>query len=213
LLSRSVIVAMRRRAPDEPVEPYRRRVHAPQGHRLRDDLERWAKEVVDVMTAAWPAMPDGIKDRDADVWEALLAVADAAGGNWPEHARVSAVTLVTESKAATPSLGVRLLSDLRDVFGDDEAMATTDILEALTRLDDAPWGDLRGKALDARGLATRLGKYGIKRTTVRVNDRVAKGYKRADLHDSWTRYLTPVEVRTEGSVTSVTSSTDVSEQF
>src|SRR5215216_4617242 len=32
LLSRSVIVRMRRRSPDEQVEPYRRRIHAPEGH-------------------------------------------------------------------------------------------------------------------------------------------------------------------------------------
>ena len=28
-------------------------------------------------------MPAGIEDRNADVWEALLAVADLAGGDWP----------------------------------------------------------------------------------------------------------------------------------
>ena len=44
-------------------------------------------------------MPDGIEDRDADVWEPLLAVADAAGGTWPSRARVAAVALVADSKA------------------------------------------------------------------------------------------------------------------
>ena len=112
---------------------------------------------------AVPDMPDGIDDRDADVWEALLAVADAAGGDWPERARVAAVTLVTDSKAATPSLGVRLLSDLRDVFGDADAMFTDAHPRRPHALDEAPWGDLRGKPLNARGLAQRLGKYGVKR--------------------------------------------------
>ena len=71
------------------------------------------------LAAAWPEMPDGIEDRDADVWEPLLAVADAAGGDWPERARVAAVALVALSKESTPSLGIRLLADLRDVFGDE----------------------------------------------------------------------------------------------
>ena len=57
-------------------------------------------------------MPDGVEDRDADVWEPLLAVADLAGGHWPNTARVAAVTVVTEAKTATPSIGVLLLRDI-----------------------------------------------------------------------------------------------------
>ena len=40
-----------------------------------------------------PGAPEGIEDRDADVWEPLLAVAELAGGHWPERARVAAVPL------------------------------------------------------------------------------------------------------------------------
>jgi len=94
-------------------------------------------------------MPEGIADRNADVWEALLAVADLAGGEWPERARVAAVTHVTDLKAATPSLGVRLLADLRDIFSDQDAMSTEDILKALRNIEDQPWRDIRGKELDA----------------------------------------------------------------
>jgi hypothetical protein len=190
LLSRSVIVRMRRRSPAEQVEPYRRRVHAPEGHAIRDDLAAWTRSV-DRRLRAVPAMPADITDRDADVWEPLLAIADAAGEDWPDRARASAVTLVTDSKAATPSLGIRLLSDLRDVFGDADTMFTTQVLDALHAIDEAPWADLRGKPLDARGLANRLGKYGIHRTTVRAGDKVGKGYRREELHDQWSRYLPP----------------------
>jgi hypothetical protein len=63
------------------------------------------------------------------------------------------------------------------VFGDEAAMHTETILGKLNALEYAPWGDLRGKPLDARGLATRL-----------RND-VRKGYKAADLADAWSRYL------------------------
>jgi hypothetical protein len=101
-----------------------------------------------------------------------------------------------------------LLSDLREVFGDAEAMTTADLLTALNGLEEAPWSDLRGKPLDARGLSTRLGKYGVKPTTVRTIDKIAKGYRRQDLHDSWQRYLSPLEVPTKGSVTSVTAVAD-----
>jgi hypothetical protein len=191
LLSRSVIIRMRRRAPNEKVEPWRHRVNAPEAEPIADRLRDWCNESAGLIT--WPRMPEGVDDRNADIWEALLAVADLAAGEWPKLARVAAVTLVTESKAATPSLGVRLLSDMRAVFGDADAMATEDILKALHDLEEAPWADLRGKPLNARGLAQRLRAYEISRTDIRIGDWHGKGYKREDLWDAWTRYLPALE--------------------
>jgi hypothetical protein len=190
LMSRSVVVRMRRRAPQESIEPWRHRLHAPEGEAIRDRLASWTRSL---RVGTWPAMPAGVEDRNADIWEALLAVADAAGGDWPKRARVAAVTLVTDAKAAVPSLGVRLLGDLKSVFGERDRMFTEDVLAALVGLDEAPWSDLRGKPLDARGLAFRLGKYGVHPRLVRDADQVFRGYTRADLADSWSRYVTAVE--------------------
>ena len=81
IMSRSVVIRMRRRAPDEHVEPFRRRVDGPGGDTLRDRLATWAADVAPKIDGAWPTFPDGIEDRSADVWEALLAIADAAGGD------------------------------------------------------------------------------------------------------------------------------------
>jgi hypothetical protein len=75
------------------------------------------------------------------------------------------------------------------VFGDEAAMHTETILGKLNALEYAPWGDLRGKALDARGLATRLRKYDVHPGDVRLGNDVRKGYKAADLADAWSRYL------------------------
>ncbi|MBK6471585.1 MAG: DUF3631 domain-containing protein [Betaproteobacteria bacterium] len=208
ILSRSVIVRMRRRAPNEQVEPFRRRVHEGAGDAIRHRLEAWAIKVQPEIGDPWPEMPAGIVDRSADVWEALLAVADAAGGAWPARGRVAAVSLVAESKGSTPSLGVRLLEDLRHVFGDREHMATDDILKGLCQIDEAPWGDIRGKAIDARGLAQRLRPYGVASKQVRISaETTLKGYARADLHDAWERYLGPSHHGSETSETSETTET------
>jgi hypothetical protein len=188
ILTRSVVIRMRRRAPNETVEPYRRRVFGPEGNALRDRLAAWAIQIRETLDTC-PAMPDGITDRDADVWEALLSVADAAGGSWPNRARVAAVTLVTLAKVATPSLGVRLLADLRQVFDGHDAMATSDVIDALVKMDEAPWGDLKGKPIDGRRLGNFLRPYGVTSKTVRVEGRVIRGYTREDLHDPWCRYL------------------------
>jgi hypothetical protein len=135
ILTRSVIIRMRRRAPNEQVEPYRRRLHGAKGEALRDRLAEWAASLN--LSAIIPDMPTGIVDRDADVWEALLAVADAAGGQWPNRARVAAVALIAASRETTPSLGVMLLSDLLKVFGDNEVLATISILDKLHNLDES----------------------------------------------------------------------------
>lgn len=194
ILTRSVIVRMRRRAPHERVEPYRRRDHSPDGYELRDRLAQWVGPLEDELAKARPPMPDGIVDRDADVWEPLIAIADEAGGSWPERARVAAGALVADSKRGTPSLGIKLLADLRTVFSadpDNDQLSTESILAALHQMEESPWGDLRGKALDARGLAQRLRKYDVKPTTIRVLASTPKGYRREDLHDAWLRYLGP----------------------
>jgi len=68
------------------------------------------------MTTARPEMPAGIEDQDADVWESLLAVADAAGEDWAQRAREAASLLVGAAKEAEPSLGIRLLADLKTIF-------------------------------------------------------------------------------------------------
>lgn len=206
LLSRSVIVRMRRRAPNETIEPYRRRVYAPEGHAIRDRLAAWSAANIQTLTDSRPDMPESVTDRSADIWECLLAIADLAGESWPQRARVAAVALVADAKAATPSLGIRLLADLHVVFGDREALSTEFILDGLCSLPESPWGDIRGKPLDSRRLATYLKPYGVGSKTVRIGSTTPKGYIREDLHDPWARYI-GVGVSAIASATSATSAT------
>jgi uncharacterized protein DUF3631 len=206
IMTRSIVVAMRRRAPGERIQPFRRRVWIREGDRLRKRLAAWGKSAVDHLTANWPELPDAITDRDADVWEPIIALADLAGGAWPERAREAAVEMVKAGKDREPSLGIRLLADLRTVFGDREAMATSDILAGLLRLDEAPWADLKGRPLNDRGLANRLRRYEVKSGNIRLDGgAVLKGYRAADLHEAWRRYLPP---QADKSATSATSATD-----
>lgn len=193
IMTRSVVVRMRRRAPGERVEPWRERLNGPQGRALGDRLAQWAN--ANQHAVSWPDMPEGVEDRDADVWEALLAVADLAGGHWPESARRYAVTAVTEkSEGETQSIGVLLLRDLRTIFNERnrDRLTTAEILQALNDLDESPWGDIRGKELDARSLARRLTKYRIKPTVYREGATTHRGYLAEDLIDAWERYLPAV---------------------
>lgn len=196
---RAVRIRMRRRAPGEHVEQFRYRQVRPQAHQLRGRLAAWAADRLDRLGAAEPAMPPGIEDRPADVWEPLLAVAGEAGGAWPERARAAAVTLTKEGAKAEQSWGVRLLADIRDVFGWDpksgnfkagapDRLPSAELAEKLAAIEESPWGDLRGKPIDARGLARRLRPYGIGPTQYRTGEK-RRGYLAADFADAWNRYL------------------------
>ena len=65
-----------------------------------------------------------------------------------------------------------------------------DLLNGLYDMEEAPWAELSGRPLDARGIARILRPYEIKPTTVRMGSTTAKGYYRDDLWDAWQRYLT-----------------------
>jgi hypothetical protein len=160
ILSRSIVVRMRRRAPDEPLEAFRRRTQAPIGEALRRRLAAWAEAVLQEATEARPEMPAGVEDRNADVWEPLLAVADLAGLDWPKLARRAAVELVKAAREIEPSLNIRLLADLRTIFEGEESLSTKDVLARLCSLEDAPWNDLKGKPISDRQLSQRLGGMG-----------------------------------------------------
>jgi hypothetical protein len=90
-----------------------------------------------------------------------------------------------------------LLADLRTVFGDRDAMSVAEIITALIELYEAPWGDLKGRPLNPRGLAQRLRAYEIQSMTVRDRNLVYRGYKRDQLYDAWQRYLPPVVTDSE----------------
>jgi hypothetical protein len=197
ILSRAVVLHMRRRAPGQKVRPFRERTTRPEGETLREQLAAWAADVGKRVGDPWPEMPAGVEDRAADAWEPLLSVADLAGGDWPDLARSACVALVAGARDDAQTIGARLLADLRDVFaarddalfGEAGVLFTSDILKALTALEEAPWGGWHdGEGIKARDLAKLLKPYGVAPRQVRIGGTTAKGYHRAELADAWSRY-------------------------
>ena len=205
IMSRSVIIRMRKRAASEKAEPFQPRIHELQAEALRSELAEWAASIAGLAEMAQPAMPDCIADRNADVWGPLFTVADLAGGAWPEAVRMAATDAVMSAKASErPSLGAQLLADIYACLGEADRITTADLLDRLLADDEAPWGDLRGRKIDARKLAEMLREYGIRSSTIRMpNGQTPKGYKREAFHDAWKRYLPTSLTRT----TSATSDT------
>jgi hypothetical protein len=189
---RSIPIELRRRRPSEKVERFRLRKVGPEALPIFHDVRAWAQAHLDSLSGAEPDLPDELDDRAQDIMEPLLAIADEVGGEWPERSRRAAVGLLTgEEREDAESLGVRLLRDVQGVFDDksSDRLPTGKLLEALHAMEEAPWGSLRGEALDARGLARLLKLYGVKPEKLREGDDTFRGYRRASFEDAWARYL------------------------
>jgi len=190
---RAINVTMRRRMPGETVAKFRLRTDVPALHDLRERLNAWVTSKLDDLEAPIVDIPDKLEDRAEDAWEPIIAVADAAGGSWPQRARLAAVKITHQSAGedTEQSDEMLLLSDIRDTFAAAGAgfMATTTLLEHLHGLEESPSSEERnGKfTLTARKLATRLCKFGAK--PLLNTTRTARGYYLDDLLDPFGRYL------------------------
>ena len=191
---RSIEIELRRRRADERVVRFRVRDVEVEADPIRVALARWAADeaVVAELREARPELPDELDDRAQDGWEPLLAIADLAGGDWPERAQRAAVALAAGHDADdADSLGVRLLRDVRVVFDERKiaSIATADLVRALIAMEEAPWGDLRGNEINPRALARLLKRYGVRSKTIRVGDKTPRGYERSAFEDPWARYV------------------------
>lgn len=185
ITDRGVNFTMRRRTKGEKVSQFRTRRDGPVLEVLRDRLAAWATEQIPALTDAEPDMP--VEDRAADTWEPLVAVADAAGGQWPQLARAACVALVegAADDDEEGSASTRLLVDIKRVFIAEGAsfLASGDLVTALRALEESPWNDYE---FSPRKLAERVRQFGVKPgrdTTGKV-----RGYSLESLEDAFRRY-------------------------
>src|SRR5262249_33695868 len=95
-----------------------------------------------------------------------LAIADLAGGEWPQLARQACLTLSGES--AEEAMGVMLLAHCREAFGREEVVRSVDLVTKLAADPERPWAEYnRGNPITQRQVARLLGAFGI--ISVNVN--------------------------------------------
>jgi putative DNA primase/helicase len=179
---------LKRKRPDEPVEIFR--------YDRTEDLERfarmcarWAADNIDRLRHADPLVPASLYNRAADNWRPLLAIADVAGGEWPERARVIAARTVDADE--TKRIG--LLADIRHVFDvkNVEQIKSAGLVGSLVAMEGHPWAEFgrSGKPLSPNSLARMLANDHISPDTIRFDDGLAKGYRRRQFDDAFARYL------------------------
>lgn len=195
IVSRGIVIPMRRRLRSETIAPFRRKLVEVEVRPLRDSLAAWVGSVADNLPE-FPTMPDGVADRAADIWTPLIAIADAAGGEWPTRARTAAVAILSRRLAEDDSLGVQLLKALRTIFGKASRLPSARICSALNEDPEGLWGSMYyGRGLTEKRLADMLKPYltrkgePIQPKPIRFGDKQARGYVREDFTDAWERYL------------------------
>jgi hypothetical protein len=197
--SRSIPIVMKRRTKTEWIEKWRRRDAWQTADGLRERLATTLASELDRLRPARPDIPDGLSDRAEDVLEPLFAIADLAGGEWPEAVRDAAVRLMGQAaraaREADQNLPLELLTDIRDIFTAFPArmaFATKFILQELAALEDRPWSTFgkNEKGLTGHRLARLLKGFGIRPArTLREGAETFKGYDRASFEDAFARYL------------------------
>lgn len=196
VLDRSLEIVMTRRVSSERVERFKESRLRHETESLREEIAMWASqpEAIEALSMVEPDLPAVLDDRKAEIAEPLFAIADMAQGEWPELARSSVVELATRKADESASKGTLVLTKMASVFGDRQAVATQEILDALNEDDDLPFGGYsNGMGINSRSLSRLLRPYSVRSKTVRTFDGTPKGYHRDDLEDVWARYVPTLE--------------------
>jgi hypothetical protein len=191
---RAIAIALKKKRTDEPCERMRERDVRRAAGPISEAVAAAVLPRVNTLREARPVLPPALSDRQADVWEPLLAIAEAAGDEWTRDGRAAAEVLSGSVAVEDETIGVQLLADCREVFrsaGNPEAMFSKTLRERLCALEDRPWSSW-GKAqtnISGQAIAALLRPFGVVSAgTLRIGEATGKGYRRASFEDPWARY-------------------------
>ncbi len=196
-LSRSFVIILERALESEIAEYYDREKHQQSLLDIGRKLARWGVDHKETLCHLRPTLPPNARNRKADKWRPLFAIAETAGGDWPKH--VLRAYLSEEQEETTKlDTALQLLADIKEVLKPAEnVIATDELINRLCGLDDSQWleynfkeRDAERRKLQARQVSKLLKDYRVKPDTVRPKGSTpAKGYKRIELEIAWNRYL------------------------
>jgi hypothetical protein len=202
IADRAIPIRLKRKVPGEKVDRFRAKLVLSDASSLKARLAAWVNAHLEELKESCPALPEFLSDRQQDGAEPLLAIADAAGGDWPFRARIALMEVYSSCNAADESLGVSLLSDIRDIFCEKEAeeLPSKELVDALSKIEGRPWPawDHSGP-ITPNALARLLAPFDIFPRNLRIGRSVVKGYKRVCFSEEWNRYLTPLTSPISGS--------------
>ncbi len=190
---RALMIEMRRMLPNEQILEFESDEVEKYFFPIKEKLQKFATENESRYRELRPELPrESLNPRARDLWKPLYKIAECAGDEWIKKALLASVALSSgESDPEEASLSLRLLSDTREVFTEDQ-ITTKDLIERLRGLEESPWAYL--ERFNPSVLAHLLKNYGI-RPKPFSGGRV-RGYYRKSFEDPWNRYLDPVQTVT-----------------
>src|SRR4029453_670634 len=139
-------------------------------------------DMVSALREYQPELPEELSDRQQDIWEPLLAIADWF--DWQERARKAAVDLSRRTNTDDGDPKLALLYDLASLFHSSRAdwLPTRDVLHHLLRDEERPWKTFnRGQELSAHQLGEMLRVFNIRPVRSRESGERLRGYRREDI--------------------------------
>jgi putative DNA primase/helicase len=191
LHDRSIVIRLERAKPGELRERFDSR-HVDRERELCRKLARFCADNAAGLEACDPALPSGAFNRLADNWRPLFAIAEIAGGDWPQQAAAAFAKLTAKEDTDAQGIGTMLLADVWQAFQEARAvrMFSKSLVESLLAMSDHPWPEAhKGRPITETWLARRLRSFSVQPHTLRIADERAKGYEIADFADALDRYV------------------------
>jgi hypothetical protein len=191
LMSRSVLIGLRRKLPHERVARLPFDLHE-RSVRLRRQAARWAADNAITLAAMTLEPPECGNDRRRDNFTPLWRIAQLLGGVWPGRID-AAYQASSQAEDDDEPAGVLMLRDLMETFGthrDATALPSSDLVIALTEMEERPWSEWRhGRPITAQTIARLMRPFGVRPGNSRVRGQVMKAYQRVDIHAAFVRYV------------------------
>ena len=192
IVDRSIPILIHRKLQTQPCQKYRRQDRT-NAKPLHDALETWSKdaELLKTLRERQPQMPESLTDRQEDIWEPLLTIADTIGGEVPELARAAAQTLCANHDDEPG--GATQLAAIKKVVGEKGRITSTDLIDGLWEADALPSRLMEDDKPNHKKIGHWLSKFirsygGKPARQLDFDGENARGYEAAELQEVFDRY-------------------------
>jgi hypothetical protein len=194
IVDRSIPILIHRKLKTQPCQKYRRKDRV-SAKPLHDALETWASDpkLRETLRASQPLMPESLTDRQEDIWEPLLAIADSIGGDVPKLAREAAYALCGNDDDAGFDYGIPQLVAIRKVVGEQTRIRSADLIDKLWEADALPSRLMQDEKPNYKKIGHHLSKLiksygGRPARQLDFDGQNARGYEAAELKEVFDRY-------------------------
>ena len=204
VIDRSHVIHMRKAVKGDLEVRFDERKHLYGFKELGSKLLRWCLDNSVAIENSEPTLPGHLINRKADLWEPLFAIAEVAGGSFPQRlARI----VNEQPPERDESTAASLLRDIRRIHDsgcfNETGIRSEQLAEELARLIDSdnyrPWARFHARKgfhdeddtrIKGRDLNSLLKPYGISTKTYRLHDRkkLERGFQWRELLDTHKRH-------------------------